>query len=103
MKLRCPELFRTPRPSEKLHILEMQAQNMLEDRDSNGRRVYIFRVGQYISLLFAYQMVTEGTHVLRCGELTMRFTEQGFLKLTLNIYILWYLGRISAGTSALLA
>ncbi|XP_021922038.1 clavesin-2-like isoform X1 [Zootermopsis nevadensis] len=44
MKLRCPELFKTPRPSEKQHILEMQAQNMLEDRDSNGRRVYIFRV-----------------------------------------------------------
>ncbi|PSN38176.1 hypothetical protein C0J52_14560 [Blattella germanica] len=44
MKLRCPELFKVPRPSEKKHILEMQAQNMLEDRDSGGRRVYIFRV-----------------------------------------------------------
>jgi hypothetical protein len=47
MKLRCPELFKVPRPSEKQHILEMQAQNMLEDRDGNGRRVYIFRVGRY--------------------------------------------------------
>jgi hypothetical protein len=50
MKLRCPELFKVPRPSEKRHILEMQAQNMLEDRDSNGRRVYIFRVGECSSL-----------------------------------------------------
>jgi hypothetical protein len=47
MKLRSPELFRVPRPSEKQHILELQAQNMLDERDSNGRRVYIFRVGQY--------------------------------------------------------
>ncbi|XP_046989790.1 clavesin-2-like [Schistocerca americana] len=44
MKLRCPELFRVPRPSEKRHILEMQVQNMLDDRDGYGRRVYIFRV-----------------------------------------------------------
>ncbi|GLH15559.1 Uncharacterized protein GBIM_19984 [Gryllus bimaculatus] len=44
MKLRCPELFRVPRPSEKSHILEMQVQNMLDERDSFGRRVYIFRV-----------------------------------------------------------
>ncbi|XP_063239563.1 clavesin-2-like isoform X2 [Bacillus rossius redtenbacheri] len=44
MKLRCPELFKVPRPSEKMHILEMQAQNMLEDRDALGRRVYVFRV-----------------------------------------------------------
>nr|CAD7570263.1 unnamed protein product [Timema californicum] len=44
MKLRCPELFKIPRPSEKKYILEMQAQNMLEDRDGFGRRVYIFRV-----------------------------------------------------------
>jgi hypothetical protein len=53
MKLRCPELFRVPRPSEKQHILEMQAQNMLDERDSSGRRIYIFRVGQYsyLSLL----------------------------------------------------
>jgi hypothetical protein len=49
MKLNCPELFKVPRPSEKQHILEMQAQNMLEDRDSHGRRVYVFRVGQYFS------------------------------------------------------
>ncbi|CAG2067270.1 unnamed protein product, partial [Timema podura] len=46
MKLRCPELFKIPRPSEKKYILEMQAQNMLEDRDGFGRRVYIFRVGK---------------------------------------------------------
>ncbi|XP_068084830.1 clavesin-2-like [Anabrus simplex] len=44
MKLRSPELFKVPRPSEKSYILEMQVQNMLEDRDSYGRRVYIFRV-----------------------------------------------------------
>ena len=51
MKLRCPELFKVPLPSEKQYILEMQAQNMLEDRDGNGRRVYIFRVGQYLCFI----------------------------------------------------
>uniref|UniRef100_A0A1B6KFT5 CRAL-TRIO domain-containing protein n=1 Tax=Graphocephala atropunctata TaxID=36148 RepID=A0A1B6KFT5_9HEMI len=44
MKLECPDLFRTPRPSEKTHVLEMQAQCVLDDRDHNGSRVYIFRV-----------------------------------------------------------
>jgi len=56
MKLRCPELFRVPRPSEKQHILEMQAQNMLDERDSSGRRVYIFRVGQYSYMLLLAKM-----------------------------------------------
>uniref|UniRef100_A0A1B6M4B2 CRAL-TRIO domain-containing protein n=1 Tax=Graphocephala atropunctata TaxID=36148 RepID=A0A1B6M4B2_9HEMI len=46
MKLECPDLFRTPRPSEKTHVLEMQAQCVLDDRDHNGSRVYIFRVGK---------------------------------------------------------
>ncbi|XP_046675261.1 alpha-tocopherol transfer protein-like isoform X2 [Homalodisca vitripennis] len=50
MKLECPDLFRTPRPSEKTHVLEMQAQCVLDDRDHNGSRVYIFRVGQIKSL-----------------------------------------------------
>uniref|UniRef100_A0A1B6D463 CRAL-TRIO domain-containing protein n=1 Tax=Clastoptera arizonana TaxID=38151 RepID=A0A1B6D463_9HEMI len=44
MKLDSSELFRVPRPSEKMHILEMQAQTMLRGRDHNGSRVYIFRV-----------------------------------------------------------
>ncbi|XP_039279354.1 alpha-tocopherol transfer protein isoform X2 [Nilaparvata lugens] len=44
MKYESPELFKVPRPSKKLHILDMQCQNMLEQRDNNGSRVYIFRV-----------------------------------------------------------
>ncbi|XP_054284632.1 alpha-tocopherol transfer protein-like isoform X1 [Macrosteles quadrilineatus] len=47
MKEESPELFRIPRPSERLHILEMNAQCVLDDRDHNGSRVYIFRVGQF--------------------------------------------------------
>jgi hypothetical protein len=79
MKLRCPELFRVPRPSEKQHILEMQAQNMLDERDSSGRRVYIFRVGQYsyLSLLAKMQWVQtrlslRGSH---CHDLTTNIPE----------------------------
>ncbi|XP_054284633.1 clavesin-2-like isoform X2 [Macrosteles quadrilineatus] len=46
MKEESPELFRIPRPSERLHILEMNAQCVLDDRDHNGSRVYIFRVAK---------------------------------------------------------
>lgn len=43
MKLKFPELFRCPLPSELSRILNYQAQNMLINRDQFGRRVYIIR------------------------------------------------------------
>jgi hypothetical protein len=71
MKLRCPELFRVPRPSEKQHILEMQAQNMLDERDGSGRRVYIFRVGQYSYLYVSTGKNAAGTDTPAVKTLTV--------------------------------
>lgn len=50
MKLKCPELFGCPLPSENGKVFELQAQNMLQQRDQLGRRVYIIRVGAKTSL-----------------------------------------------------
>lgn len=47
MKLKCPELFACPLPSENCKVFELQAQNMLQQRDQLGRRVYVMRVGKY--------------------------------------------------------
>ncbi|KAF2884160.1 hypothetical protein ILUMI_22019 [Ignelater luminosus] len=49
MKLKCPELFKCPLPSEISKVLEFQAQNMLVNRDQFGRRVYIIRVDKFDS------------------------------------------------------
>lgn len=46
MKLKCPELFSCPLPSDCNKVFELQAQNMLEQRDHFGRRVYIIRMGK---------------------------------------------------------
>ncbi|RZC38378.1 alpha-tocopherol transfer protein-like [Asbolus verrucosus] len=44
MKLKCPELFSCPAPSECSKVFDLQAQNMLQERDQLGRRVYIIRM-----------------------------------------------------------
>ncbi|XP_076254963.1 alpha-tocopherol transfer protein-like [Rhynchophorus ferrugineus] len=49
MKLKCPELFACPLPSECSKTIELQAQNMLTHRDQWGRRVYIIRVDNFDS------------------------------------------------------
>lgn len=50
MKLKCPELFGCPLPSNNTKVFELQAQNMLPKRDQLGRRVYIIRVGKSVSI-----------------------------------------------------
>lgn len=45
MKQRYPELFTVSPPSHMSNMLKMQIQYMLPHRDTNGRQVYIFRVG----------------------------------------------------------
>lgn len=47
MRLRCPELFRIPLPSENARVFELQAQWMLPERDQFGQRVYIIRVDKF--------------------------------------------------------
>lgn len=47
MKLKCPELFACPLPSENAKVFELQAQNMLQQRDKLGRRIYIIRLGTF--------------------------------------------------------
>ncbi|XP_030766878.1 alpha-tocopherol transfer protein-like [Sitophilus oryzae] len=49
MKLKCPELFACPLPSECERTFELQAQYMLPSRDQWGRRVYIMRVDNFDS------------------------------------------------------
>ncbi|KAJ8975851.1 hypothetical protein NQ317_017345, partial [Molorchus minor] len=49
MKIKCPELFGCPLPSECGNMFELQAQNMLQERDQLGRRVYIIRVDNFDS------------------------------------------------------
>ncbi|KAG5883323.1 hypothetical protein JTB14_032524 [Gonioctena quinquepunctata] len=49
MKIRCPELFGCPLPSQCSHIFELQAQNMLPQRDQMARRVYVIRVDNFDS------------------------------------------------------
>ncbi|KAK5646338.1 hypothetical protein RI129_004802 [Pyrocoelia pectoralis] len=49
IKLKFPELFKCPLPSELSRILNYQAQNMLINRDQFGRRVYIIRVEKFDS------------------------------------------------------
>lgn len=48
MKLKCPDLFRCPLPSESESVFQLQAQYMLSSRDQLGRRVYIIRVGKIV-------------------------------------------------------
>lgn len=45
MKLKYPELFSCPLPSQNGKVFELQAQNMLQQRDQFGRRIYVIRVG----------------------------------------------------------
>ncbi|XP_022908344.1 alpha-tocopherol transfer protein-like [Onthophagus taurus] len=47
MKLKCPELFRCPLPSECENVFDLQAQFMLPNRDQLGRRIYIIRVDNF--------------------------------------------------------
>lgn len=47
MKLKFPELFSCPLPSECCKTFDLQAQNMLQHRDHLGRRIYMIRVGNY--------------------------------------------------------
>ncbi|KAL3280645.1 hypothetical protein HHI36_003881 [Cryptolaemus montrouzieri] len=49
MKLKCPELFGYSLPSEFEKVFDLQAQNMLPDRDLEGRRIYIIRVDYFDS------------------------------------------------------
>ncbi|XP_017771839.1 PREDICTED: clavesin-1-like [Nicrophorus vespilloides] len=49
MKLKCPELFQCPLPSEIETVFELQAQTMLSDRDQHGRRIYVIRVDNFDS------------------------------------------------------
>ncbi|CAH1367978.1 hypothetical protein MTP99_009372 [Tenebrio molitor] len=49
MKLKCPELFSCPIPSECSKVFNLQAQKMLQDRDQLGRRVYIIRMDYFDS------------------------------------------------------
>ncbi|KAJ8965185.1 hypothetical protein NQ314_004328 [Rhamnusium bicolor] len=49
MRLKCPELFGCSLPSESGVMFELQAQNMLQQRDQLGRRVYIIRVDNFDS------------------------------------------------------
>ncbi|CAG9835150.1 unnamed protein product [Diabrotica balteata] len=49
MKIKCPELFQCPLPSECGTMFELQAQTMLSSRDQLGRRVYIIRVDNFDS------------------------------------------------------
>ncbi|XP_057662649.1 alpha-tocopherol transfer protein-like [Diorhabda carinulata] len=49
MKIKCPELFQCPLPSECGSMFELQAQTMLTQRDQLGRRVYIIRVDNFDS------------------------------------------------------
>ncbi|XP_066254794.1 alpha-tocopherol transfer protein-like [Euwallacea similis] len=49
MKLKCPELFSCPLPSECNKTFDLQAQCMLHNRDQWGRRVYVIRVDSFDS------------------------------------------------------
>ncbi|CAG9769076.1 unnamed protein product [Ceutorhynchus assimilis] len=49
MKLKCPELFGCPLPTECSKTFELQAQNMLQHRDQWGRRIYVIRVDSFDS------------------------------------------------------
>ncbi|XP_018563232.2 alpha-tocopherol transfer protein-like [Anoplophora glabripennis] len=49
MRLKCPELFSCPLPSECTTMFDLQAQNMLLQRDQFGRRVYIIKVDNFDS------------------------------------------------------
>ncbi|XP_044266194.1 alpha-tocopherol transfer protein-like [Tribolium madens] len=49
MKLKYPELFSCPVPSECEKVFNLQAQNMLQDRDQLGRRVYVIRMDYFDS------------------------------------------------------
>lgn len=53
MKLKCPELFRCPLPSDEEKVFDLQAQNMLLQRDQSGRRIYVIRVGKYYNKIKA--------------------------------------------------
>ncbi|CAH1186027.1 unnamed protein product [Phyllotreta striolata] len=49
MKIKCPELFQCPLPSECKSMFDLQAQNMLLQRDQLGRRIFIIRVDNFDS------------------------------------------------------
>ncbi|XP_019757030.1 alpha-tocopherol transfer protein-like [Dendroctonus ponderosae] len=49
MKLKFPELFSCPLPSECGKTFDLQAQNMLQHRDRLGRRIYMIRVDSFDS------------------------------------------------------
>lgn len=44
MKKESPDLFQVSPASEMDDLLSMQMQQMLPDRDANGRVIYVFRV-----------------------------------------------------------
>lgn len=45
LKEHSPELFHVSPPAELKSMLEMQIQCMLPQKDSQGRQIYLFRVG----------------------------------------------------------
>lgn len=47
MKMKCPELFICPLPSESLNVFNLQAQMVLEKRDAEFRRVYIIKIENF--------------------------------------------------------
>ncbi|KAL1513481.1 hypothetical protein ABEB36_002887 [Hypothenemus hampei] len=49
MKLKYPELFQCPLPSDCSKTFDLQAQCMLQHRDQWGRRIYIIRVDSFDS------------------------------------------------------
>ncbi|CAH1175807.1 unnamed protein product [Phaedon cochleariae] len=57
MKIKCPELFGCPLPSQSETMFQLQAQNMLSQRDQLGRRVYIIRVDNFDSSKAAIEEV----------------------------------------------
>lgn len=59
MKQHSAELFRVSPISQLHELLKMQMQYMLPNRDSNGRQIYIFRVGMLAIFL---NIFTEGTY-----------------------------------------
>ncbi|KAF5300274.1 hypothetical protein FQA39_LY11131 [Lamprigera yunnana] len=68
MKLKFPELFKCPLPSQITTILDFQAQNMLPNRDQFGRRVYIIRVEKFDSAVVTIDDIFK-TNILALEEI----------------------------------
>lgn len=47
MKIRYPELYDCPLPSECNAVFSLQGQTVLHERDQLGRRVFIIKIGKF--------------------------------------------------------